>query len=69
MKTADLRNYLIGHAYKVGVSLSDIADVFGISKQRVRQIVARQGIELRRPGRRPGPWRQRIERQVSGETG
>ena len=69
MKTAGVRDFLIGKAYQEGICLSDIAAVFGISKERARQILAIRGIERRRPGRRPGPIARQIERQVVGRSG
>jgi hypothetical protein len=64
--TREVRAFLIGKGYLAGICLNDLANVFGISKERVRQILADRGVERRRPGRPPGPLACRIERQIAG---
>ncbi len=42
-----------------GLSLYAVGDLHGLSAERVRRILQREGVEVRRPGRRPRYWRER----------
>lgn len=49
----------IGHRYKAGDTINEIARKFGLHKKTVRRIVVEQGIELRNAGRQTVTAEQR----------
>lgn len=46
------RNAAIASAIASGAPASDVAELYGITPQRARQIAAAGGVDARRPGRR-----------------
>jgi DNA-directed RNA polymerase sigma subunit (sigma70/sigma32) len=50
--TLGQRNYNIERAYLAGASLREVAAKFGVSYERVRQILAERGVQTRSSAKR-----------------
>lgn len=68
MRKDNLRHELIVNQYQRGFSLRELAKVFGVTAECVRKILIRHGVERRRRGRPPGPWKEWVKRQRADES-
>lgn len=46
------RDDLIQRQYDSGMSLGEVGDLHGLTRERVRQILKARGVEIRKPGRK-----------------